>query len=111
MRICSRIRAQHFAGIVDHLRLDVTPEQIDEAVALASFDRLRAAEEKAGFAERPEHAERFFREGRAGQWRERAHPRTGRAHRRRSRRADGPLRLSAGQLNAAAAKHRRHRAR
>ncbi|SDB47277.1 sulfotransferase domain-containing protein [Bauldia litoralis] len=59
-----------FGDMVEHLRLDVTPEQIDEAVALASFDRMRAAEEKSGFYERPEHTERFFREGRAGQWRE-----------------------------------------
>ncbi len=65
---------QQFTGIVDHLQLDVTPEQIDEAIALASFDRLRAAEEKAGFAERPENSERFFREGRAGQWREWLNP-------------------------------------
>lgn len=59
-----------FTEIVDHMRLDVTPEHIDEAIALSSFDRLRAAEDKAGFSERPDHADRFFREGRAGQWRE-----------------------------------------
>jgi len=59
-----------FGEMVEHLRLDVTPEQIDEAVALASFDRMRAEEEKGGFVERPDHTEFFFREGRAGQWRE-----------------------------------------
>ena len=32
--------------------------------------RLREQEEKAGFKERPDEAERFFRDGRAGQWKE-----------------------------------------
>ena len=61
---------ERFVEIVEHMRLDATPEQIDEAVALSSFDRLRAEEETGGFAERPEVAGRFFRVGRAGQWRE-----------------------------------------
>lgn len=59
-----------FTEIVEHMRLDATPEQIDEAIALASFDRLQAEEETRGFAERLENTGRFFRVGRAGQWRE-----------------------------------------
>jgi len=61
---------QTFTEIVEHMRLEATPEQIDEAIALASFDRLQAEEETRGFAERLENTGRFFRVGRAGQWRE-----------------------------------------
>lgn len=59
-----------FHEIVEHMRLDVTPEQIDEAISLSSFDRLRQAEKTAGFREKPDSAEQFFREGRADQWRD-----------------------------------------
>jgi hypothetical protein len=38
---------------------------------MASFGRLRSAEREQGFAERPETARTFFREGRVGQWRDR----------------------------------------
>jgi hypothetical protein len=53
-------------------------------------------EEKDGFRERPEKAERFFREGRSGQWKDVLTPATDQAHRRRSWRADGEPRLYAG---------------
>jgi aryl sulfotransferase len=50
----------------------------DGAVALAvehaSFERLQAEESREGFRERPRGAERFFREGRAGSWREEMTP-------------------------------------
>jgi hypothetical protein len=38
------------------------------AVAKSSFAELRRQEEERGFKERPEAAQRFFREGRPGQW-------------------------------------------
>ena len=64
-----------FAGVAKHLRQKPTPEQIAEAVALSSFDELRDAEIAAGdFRERSERADRFFREGRAGEWREKLKP-------------------------------------
>jgi hypothetical protein len=64
-----------FTGVAKHLRQKPTPEQIAEAVALSSFDELRDAEIAAGdFRERSERAERFFREGRAGEWREKLKP-------------------------------------
>jgi hypothetical protein len=59
-----------FAGLSRHLMLRPTPEQVDEAIARSSFARLRAQEEAHGFREKPDSARRFFREGRAGQWRE-----------------------------------------
>ena len=60
-----------FAGIARHLAMTPTPEQVARAVAMISFDRLREKETADGFIERPDYTERFFREGRAGQWRER----------------------------------------
>jgi aryl sulfotransferase len=43
---------------------------VAEAVELASFDRLRRAEEEHGFRERDPKAREFFRRGRAGSWRD-----------------------------------------
>jgi Sulfotransferase domain len=59
-----------FGGLTRHLLLDATPSQLDLAIARSSFAKLRDQEEKAGFQEKSEKAERFFREGRAGQWKE-----------------------------------------
>jgi hypothetical protein len=59
-----------FAGLAQHLRLDATPAQIALAIERSSFENLQGEEAQSGFAERPEQAERFFREGRTGQWRE-----------------------------------------
>lgn len=54
--------------ITNHLDIATTPERITTAVHAASFERLRAQEEKAGFHERPPHMHRFFRRGKAGGW-------------------------------------------
>jgi hypothetical protein len=59
-----------FGGLARHLLLDAAPNQLAEAISRSSFETLRAQEEQDGFRERPDKAERFFREGRAGQWRE-----------------------------------------
>jgi len=56
-----------FAAIANHVLMKPTPEQLDQAIDLTSFQRLRKTEAAKGFRERPEQAERFFREGRAGQ--------------------------------------------
>lgn len=58
-----------FARLSRHLLLTPTPEQMDEAIARSSFERLRAQEDANGFREKPQSAERFFREGKSGQWR------------------------------------------
>jgi hypothetical protein len=44
--------------------------ELADAIDRSSFERLREQEEKEGFRERPKKAERFFREGRTGQWKE-----------------------------------------
>ncbi len=59
-----------FGGLARHLLLDATPPQIDLAIERSSFERLKSQEEELGFVERSEKAERFFREGRAEQWKE-----------------------------------------
>jgi hypothetical protein len=59
-----------FGGLVRHMLLDASPAQIAEAIDRSAFDKLRAQEEREGYRERPKAAERFFREGRVGQWRE-----------------------------------------
>jgi hypothetical protein len=60
-----------FSRLAGHLLLQPTAEQLDEAIARSAFDRLKAQEDANGFREKPQHAKRFFREGRSGEWRER----------------------------------------
>ena len=62
--------AKHFGAIARHLGQTPTPAAVDEAVALSAFDRVRKQEEEKGFRERAEVAERFFRAGKAGEWRD-----------------------------------------
>ena len=60
-----------FARIARHLLLKPTREQLRQAIDLTSFKRLQAKEAAAGFVEKPDTSvDPFFREGRAGQWRE-----------------------------------------
>ena len=84
-----------FTAVARHLRQKPTPEQIAEAIELSTFKELRDAEIAAGdFRERSERADRFFREGRAGEWREKLTPAQVQQHRGRSPRADDEVRLS-----------------
>ena len=59
-----------FGALARHLLLDPTPAQLDLAIERSSFDKLQSQEEETGFQEKPQHAARFFREGRAGQWKD-----------------------------------------
>ena len=62
---------KNFAALARHLLIDFTPEQLQTAVEHSSFARLQAQEMKNGFRERPPNADgNFFREGRAGQWKD-----------------------------------------
>lgn len=60
-----------FSGLVQFLRMDVSPERVAKAVAESSFDNLRSVEEATGFSERPTETGRFFRSGKVGEWRDR----------------------------------------
>jgi hypothetical protein len=59
-----------FGGLARHLLLTPVPGQLAEAIDRSSFTRLRAQEENEGFQEQPNKTGRFFREGRAGQWKD-----------------------------------------
>lgn len=54
----------------EFLGLAADEATIARAVAVCGFDTLRTVEERSGFREKPKMAERFFRQGRAGAWRE-----------------------------------------
>jgi Family of unknown function (DUF6065)/Sulfotransferase domain len=52
------------------LGLAPTEDQLKAAIAKSSFAEMRRQEAENGFNERPSTAKVFFREGRAGQWRD-----------------------------------------
>jgi Sulfotransferase domain len=58
-----------FRRLCDFLLLKPTRDELAAALEKSSFERLQSQEEDRGFRERPEHADRFFREGKAGTWR------------------------------------------
>lgn len=59
-----------FSALAAFLGLKPTRERLLEAIRNCRFEELRRSEGAHGFKERSRFAERFFREGRAGQWRE-----------------------------------------
>ena len=59
-----------FGALARHLLLNPTAEELNLAIKRSSFESLRDQEGESGFKEKPEHAERFFREGRSDQWKE-----------------------------------------
>lgn len=59
-----------FAMVTRHMQLKATPPQIVEAVEHSSFARMQQKEAATGFREKLLASQKFFREGRAGQWRE-----------------------------------------
>ena len=54
-----------FGGLAHHLLLNPTPAELKLAIERSSFDAVQEQEDKEGFKEKPEHAQRFFAEGRA----------------------------------------------
>jgi Sulfotransferase domain len=59
-----------FTAVAEHMRIEARRVEIEEAVAASSFAQAAREEQSGGFAERPEGVGRFFRVGRAGQWRD-----------------------------------------
>jgi len=59
-----------FKGVARFLGLKPPTERIKRAIKFSSFRQLRAQEDEKGFVETSVHAERFFRTGKAGQWKE-----------------------------------------
>jgi hypothetical protein len=63
-----------FRGIVRFLGLKVPRDRLERAIARSSFRVLQDQERQYGFMEKSEFAERFFREGKSGQWRKLLNP-------------------------------------
>jgi hypothetical protein len=59
-----------FGALAGHLLFKPSDGELADAIKRSSFEQLREQEEKDGFRERPAHAERFFRDGRSGQWKD-----------------------------------------
>ncbi len=58
-----------FEGAVKFLGLDVSPEQIRQAVTFSDFNALQRQENETEFREKSPNTARFFRQGKAGGWR------------------------------------------
>jgi hypothetical protein len=58
-----------FGGLARFLRLAPSPEQLKAAIEKSSFSEVSKQEAEKGFVERPPTAEKFFRVGKADQWR------------------------------------------
>jgi hypothetical protein len=59
-----------FGAVASFLGLKPPRERLLRAIERCRFEELQRREERQGFKERSDAAQRFFREGRAGQWRE-----------------------------------------
>ena len=62
--------ARSFGRLASFLRLRPDGGQLRRAIEKSSFAELSRQEDMHGFNERPKTAEKFFRSGKAGQWRE-----------------------------------------
>jgi len=61
---------ERFGRVVRFLGGPPAPERLERAVRFSSFEVLSGQERRHGFAERPAAADRFFRTGQAGRWRD-----------------------------------------
>ena len=59
-----------FGAVVKFLGLNASRARLLKAIDQSSFKNMQAQEAQKGFEERSDKSGRFFREGRAGQWRE-----------------------------------------
>lgn len=59
-----------FGGVTKFLGLNPHPARLLKAIEQSSFRNMQEQESQKGFEERSDKSDRFFREGRAGQWRE-----------------------------------------
>jgi Sulfotransferase domain len=58
-----------FGRLASFLRMKAGSDQVSRAIGKSSFSELARQEELRDFNERPKTAAKFFREGKAGQWR------------------------------------------
>jgi endonuclease/exonuclease/phosphatase family metal-dependent hydrolase len=62
--------ADGFGDVIRFLGAEPDPPRLARAIRHSAFDVLAAQERERGFVERPGAAALFFRNGRAGQWRD-----------------------------------------
>lgn len=70
----TRAATKTFAGVLDFLKLPPDKERLKRAIRHSSFKVLSGQERRTGFVERSRNADRFFRKGRVGTWREELAP-------------------------------------
>jgi hypothetical protein len=58
-----------FTALVRYLELNYTKEEIEKAIEEVSFNKVQKKETENTFKEKPTKAERFFRNGKMGGWR------------------------------------------
>lgn len=58
-----------FTNAVRFIGLECSKKQIEEAISLSDFKKLKAEEKLQGFKERPSKTAAFFRTGQVGDWR------------------------------------------
>lgn len=63
-----------FSQACHFLQLPCDPARIEKAVRFSDFGVLARQEAEKGFRERPQHTERFFRQGQSGAWRNKLTP-------------------------------------
>ena len=63
-----------FGGLVQFMGLNPPRARLERAIERSSFKALRQQEDQKGFKEKSPFAQKFFREGRAEQWREKLTP-------------------------------------
>jgi hypothetical protein len=64
-----------FTAFTHHANIPATPEQIERAIELSAFSRLKERESMEGFDRRvTERGRTFFRAGKSEQWRETLKP-------------------------------------
>ncbi|MCF8466327.1 MAG: sulfotransferase domain-containing protein [Sneathiella sp.] len=59
-----------FGGMARFLGLNPPKDRLDRAIEFSSFDVVRRQEEEKGFKEQSDKNDRFFRVGKAGQWKD-----------------------------------------
>lgn len=59
-----------FGALARHLLINPNQAQLKHAIELSSFKEMQHQEEEAGYREKPKTADKFFRKGEVGEWKE-----------------------------------------
>ena len=59
-----------FAAAFEFAGIEVDRERLAGSIELTAFEKLKAREQQSGFRERSRKAQRFFREGKMGGWKD-----------------------------------------